>query len=238
MLLVIMALTVFAMAGCGDCRPAGREPPAEAHDGGWVPIPGGAFTVGSPEDERCRDDDEALHEVTVEGFALQRFEVTQRDFRAITGDNPSFNAGCDACPVDSVTVAEAEAFCAKLGARLPTEREWERAARGGTSTAFYAGAITSCMATDELLGELGWYKANSGGFSRPVGEKRPNRYGLFDMSGNVYEWTATELEGRRVVRGGSWYHNAHHARSANRLTLLGTQRLSYVGFRCATSEVP
>ena len=135
-----------------------------------------------------------------------------------------------------------------LGYRLPTEAEWEYAARATTKTANYVGAIRSCMGTDEATHRIAWYKASSVGRSHPTGEKEPNPWGLFDTLGNVYEWTsdwyaAKLVAGRdptgpehgeeRVLRGGSWYHNAEHARSANRYAFRPDKRLSYAGFRCA-----
>jgi formylglycine-generating enzyme required for sulfatase activity len=133
------------------------------------------------------------------------------------------------------------------GFRLPTEAEWEYAARAGIKTATYAGDIASCMGADESAHGIAWYKANSRGASHPTGQKRPNPWGLFDMLGNVYEWTqdwyAPKRAGgraprgpkageERVLRGGSWYHNAEHARSGNRYAFRPEKRLSYVGFRC------
>lgn len=134
------------------------------------------------------------------------------------------------------------------GYRLPSEAEWEYATRAGIETANYAGKIRSCMGTDETTERVAWYKASSLGRSHPAGQKEPNRWGLFDTLGNVYEWTADWyapklVAGRdpsgprsgaeRVLRGGSWYHNAEHARSANRYAFRPEKRLSYVGFRCA-----
>lgn len=134
------------------------------------------------------------------------------------------------------------------GYRLPTEAEWEYAARAGSQTASHAGRISSCMGSDEATALVAWYKASSEGQTHPVGKKAPNRWGLYDVAGNVYEWTADWYEpvlrggvdptgpktgSERVLRGGSWYHNAEHARSANRHAFRPDKRLSYVGFRCA-----
>lgn len=134
------------------------------------------------------------------------------------------------------------------GYRLPSEAEWEFAARGGTRSATPLGTVHSCMGRDEASSRLGWYKANSGGFSHPVGRRAANGFGLHDMAGNVYEWVGDwyaekrvagadphgPVRGeRRVLRGGSWYHNAHHLRSAKRYSLPPEQRASYAGFRCA-----
>ncbi len=119
------------------------------------------------------------------------------------------------------------------GYRLPTADEWEVAARAGSDTAFPGGEPTSCMTTDLSLARFGWYKVNSQGDSHPVGALAPNAWGLYDMHGNVYEWTAdTDADGRHVVKGGAFYFNAEHARSANRESFRANDRRSYVGFRC------
>jgi len=114
------------------------------------------------------------------------------------------------------------------------------AARASTTTPTYAGPILSCMAKDETADRIAWYKADSGGRSHPVGTKQPNAWGLHDLAGNVYEWTADPYDpaapaGDRVLRGGSWYHNAEHLRSANRYRLPPHRGLSHVGFRCVRS---
>jgi len=136
--------------------------------------------------------------------------------------------------------------------RLPTEAEWEHAARAGTNAGLPCGDVSSCMCTDPNAGRLAWYKINSGGRTRQVGGKMPNPWGLHDMAGNVYEWihdwyqphlghaptldpagptTGTE----RVLRGGAWYFNAEHLRSANRERFAPHKRFTFVGFRCVRS---
>jgi len=135
------------------------------------------------------------------------------------------------------------------GYRLPSEAEWEYAARAGTKTPFHNGGISSCMTTDAGAGAIAWYKVNASGLPHAVKGKAANAWGLFDMSGNVYEWTAdwyraspgsaaaTDPTGpasgtERVFRGGAWYFNAEHARSANRERYSPDKRFTFLGFRC------
>ena len=135
------------------------------------------------------------------------------------------------------------------GFRLPTEAEWEYAARAGSSTAFPNGGISSCMTTDAGAGAIAWYKVNSTGQAHPVKGRAANAWGLYDMAGNVYEWTgdwytktlgaaaATDPAGpakgsERVFKGGAWYFNAEHARPGNRERFAPDKRFTFVGFRC------
>jgi len=145
-----------------------------------------------------------------------------------------------------------QAITSCKGYRLPTEAEWEYAARAGTSTALHAGAITSCMALDSTANTIAWYKSNSGGGTHPVKQKAANSWQLHDMSGNVYEWTndwyqadpgaaaVTDPVGpavgaEKTFRGGAWFFNAEHSRSANRERFAPAKRFTFVGFRCARS---
>ena len=244
-------------ASCGACSSCDEL--AEADQ---VVVYAGDFDMGSPADERCRGSGEARRRQNLDyDFRIDAREVTQQNFAARMGYSPSFNADCDDCPVESVTWHEAAAYCNMLsvaqelaqcydctgedrgrrcfvvspceGFRLPSESEWEKAARAGTSSALYAGDIESCMAADPSAERIAWYKANSRGTTHPVGTKLPNVWGIFDMSGNVFEWTNTRDDnGLTIAKGGSWYHNAEHARSAARMAIEDTRRLSYVGFRC------
>lgn len=149
---------------------------------------------------------------------------------------------------EPVPVQEMGGACG--GYRLPSEAEWEYAARAGSETATYAGPVESCMGADPATSRIAWYKASSHGQSQAVGQRQPNVWGLFDMLGNIYEWTGDWYRpklvggrdpagpvagGERVARGGSWYHNAEHARAANRYALRPEKRLSYMGFRCVRS---
>ena len=226
----------------------------------FVLIEPGTFAMGSPATEEGRGSNEGpVHEVTLsQPFFLGKYEVTQGQWTAVMGANPSHFSACGpTCPVEQVSWVDAQAFIAALnrwgdGAtyRLPTEAEWEYAARAGTQTALYTGALTL-----PSLDLIAWYGGNSevsytGGFDcsgwsgkkhassrcgpHPVGQKQPNRWGLYDMLGNVWEWTAdryreypsgsvTDPRGPstgtgRVSRGGSWITSAQGCRAAYRPT--------------------
>jgi formylglycine-generating enzyme required for sulfatase activity len=212
----------------------------------FVRIPAGIFTMGSPSDEPGRDSDEGpQHQVTLtKSFYMQKTEVTQAQWEAVMGSNPSFHTGCPTCPVDGVSWNKVQEFIAKMNQRgegtysLPTEAQWEYAARAGSTTAFYNGGIKeySDMGAcnyDPNLDVIGWYCYNSDGDTHPVEQKTPNAWGLYDMSGNVEEWcqdwygsypsgAVTDPTGPatgfcRVARGGSEYCAAGFCRSADRI---------------------
>ena len=173
------------------------------------------------------------------GFGMSKYEVTQAQYKAVMGSSPSRFKG-DNKPVEQVSWHDAVSYCAKLTGkekaagrlpmgyeyRLPTEAEWEYACRAGTTTLFSFGDDES------QLGEYAWYKANSGGTTHPVGQKKSNGWGLYDMHGNVLEWcqdwsgnypggSVTDPQGpttgpQRVRRGGHWYDGARFCRSEHR----------------------
>jgi formylglycine-generating enzyme required for sulfatase activity len=255
--------------------------------------------MGSPSSEPGRYDNEVQHQVTLtQAFYLGKTEVTQRQWKAVMGSNPSGFKKCgDDCPVEQVSWTEGVEFCNKLsdregltrcysgrgsniawdkncsGYRLPTEAEWEYAARAGTATAVYTGPLTIRGANNgpELDG-IAWYGGNSGvSYSdgddcsdwgekqysssacgtHPVAKKAPNPWGLYDMIGNVWEWTwdwyeayarspTTDPAGPvggslRVYRGGSWNYYARFCRSALRGPVGPGYRYSNLGLRLARS---
>jgi formylglycine-generating enzyme required for sulfatase activity len=181
----------------------------------FVYIAPGTFMMSSPLDEPGRDNDEKLHRVTLtKGFYIQITEVTQRQWKAIMGSNPSYLKNCgEECSVENVSWNDVQQFIRKLNQRegrytyrLPTEAEWEYAARAGSKTAFAIGDIseTGC-GYDSNLDVMGWYCGNSGvsysgcydmskwggprcAGTHPVAQKMPNAWGLYDMHGNVWEW--------------------------------------------------
>ena len=152
-----------------------------------VPIPAGEFTMGSPESEKDRKDNETQHLVKItKPYYLGAYEVTQEQYERVMGKNLSDSKG-ENKPVENVRWSEAVEFCRKLSEkegveyRLPTEAEWEYACRAGTSTAYSFGNDES------QLGKYAWYRDNSIS-THPVGELKPNTWGLYDMHGNVWEW--------------------------------------------------
>ncbi len=163
----------------------------------------GTFTMGSPSDELGRDEDEIQHEVTLtKGYWLGKYEVTQEQYEAVMGTNPSYSVG-KLRPVEQVSRNEAMEFCAKLTAiektagrlpegyeySLPTEAQWEYACRAGTTTALNSGKNLSDMYVCPEMDEVGWYDDNSHGWTSRVGwRKLPNAWGFYDMHGNVFEW--------------------------------------------------
>jgi formylglycine-generating enzyme required for sulfatase activity/tRNA A-37 threonylcarbamoyl transferase component Bud32 len=159
---------------------------AKAVEIAFVSIPAGRFWMGcSPGDGQCYGDENPRHEVEItRSFQLGKYEVTQGQWMKVMGSNPSSFKGDDRLPVEQVSWNDVQAFIAKLNAlndgyryRLPTEAEWEYAARGGTTGPYYAS-----------LDEIGWYHQNSERKTHPAGQKQPNGFGLYDMTGNVWEW--------------------------------------------------
>lgn len=216
----------------------------------FVKVPPGTFMMGSPSNEPGRGNDEKRHRVTLtKGFYMQTTEVTQGQWKAVMGSNPSKFKNCgDDCPVEKVSWNDVRKFIRKLNQReggnkyrLPTEAEWEYAARAGSTGKF-------CFSGDNgNLRKYAWYDRNSGGKTHPVAQKQPNAWGLYDMHGNVYEWcqdwygdypsasvtnpTGPSGGSYRVVRGGSWDFYARLCRSAYRYSFTPGGRFSNLGFR-------
>lgn len=174
-------------------------------------IPPGRFLMGSPKDERGRDDDEGPHHLVTltQGFWLADAPCTQVEWRAVMGTEPSHHKGESLAhedrrnlPVEQVSWADCEQFCEKLRARfpgmhamLPSEAQWEYACRAGTASAFNDGS--PCIVPgghDPALAKLGWFDKNSGGRTKPVRGLAPNQWGLYDMHGNVWEWCQDWLD--------------------------------------------
>lgn len=221
----------------------------------FVYIQPGTFMMGSPSSEADRENDERQHRVTLtKGFYMQMTEVTQGQWRAVMGTNPShFNSCGNDCPVEKVSWNDIQDFLRKLNQResgnkyrLPTEAEWEYAARAGTTTRFSFGD------SERDLGSYAWYWSNSGSKTHAVGQKLPNPWGLYDMHGNVWEWcqdwegdypsgSVTDPKGPsrgsdRVIRGGSWSDAPSRVRSANQFRRSPGGRRYSIGFRLLRTE--
>ncbi len=216
----------------------------------FVWIEPGSFTMGSPPSETGRDDDETPHPVTLtEGFWMSKYEVTQRQWNAYMGSPTSTFTGDD-LPVENVTWDEVQVFLNQVnraegtGLRLPTEAEWEYACRAGSADAYAFGGAAS------NLDSYAWFAGNSGGRTHPVGQKQPNRWGLYDMHGNVWEWCqdwagaypreATDPTGptsgdKRIGRGGSFSAATENCRAADRSASSPLGRGSDLGFRVVVS---
>jgi formylglycine-generating enzyme required for sulfatase activity len=215
----------------------------------FLVISDGSFMMGSPERDGEADfAEKPQHRVTIgKPFCLGRYPVTQAQWATVMGNNPSAFKGRNN-PVENVSWRDAQVFIRNLkaiekedGYRLPTEAEWEYAVRAETSSAYFF-----CENAAQL--ELhAWYTANSGGTTHPVGEKRPNAWGLHDMYGNVWEWVEDWYGAYRsgpdenppgtgdlrVIRGGSWFCDSWFCRSAYRDRYAPDRQSSGIGFRLA-----
>jgi len=222
-------------------------------------LPAGTFTMGSPSNpaEPERSSDETQHQVMLSSFYMQTTEVTQSQWKAVMGNTiaPHFIACGDTCPMEQVSWNDIQTFLTALNGRgdgtyrLPTEAEWEYAARANSTTAFANGGITNtyCSPVDTNLDAMGWYCGNADSKTHPVQGKQANAFGLYDMHGNVWEWvqdwygtyptgavsnpTGPSSGSNRVIRGGSWSNGAQGCRSAGRDSVLPGGRRYYVGFR-------
>ncbi len=212
----------------------------------YVWIPAGTFTMGcSEQDSECKDDEKPTHQVSIEkDFWLGQTEVTVAAYRRFAAQSARrAPAGDGALPVSGVSWADAKEYCAAMGGRLPTEAEWEYAARGGSPQPYYG-----------VISEIAWYAGNSGDAPHAVGKKQPNAYGLYDMLGNVSEWVLDRYFDKyspdsvatgpgveqplppnalAVARGGFWQSDASGLRVSHRLAQEKDGSDIPIGFRCA-----
>ncbi|MGM9712617.1 MAG: formylglycine-generating enzyme family protein [Prevotella sp.] len=217
-----------------------------------VYVEGGTFTMGATSEQQSPDSDEKpTHRVSLSSYYIGKYEVTQALWKAVMGNNPSNWKG-DNLPVEQVSWDDCQAFLRKLNAmtgknfRLPTEAEWEFAARGGNRSRGYQ------YSGSNILGDVAWYDDNSGNKTHPVGTKAPNELGIYDMSGNVWEWcldwkgsysssaqtnpTGPNSGSNRVYRGGSWFNYARICRVAIRDDGTPGIRDVSLGLRLALSQ--
>ena len=195
---------------------------------GFVRIPAGDFRMGSTSSEALRHESPVKRVTISEPFYMGKHEVTQRQWRAVMGSNPSHFSDCGLdCPVENVSQLDARVFVARLNGRrdgyhyfLPTDAQWEYAARAGTSGERYSAHLDA----------IAWWDGNSGGRPHPVGRKFPNAFGLYDMLGNVWEWVDG---GPYVYRGCGWDSPIHRCRAAAGGARRWTDRGNRHGFRVA-----
>ncbi len=222
-------------------------------DAQLVRVAGGTFTMGCTREQTdCYDAEKPAHSVRVGSFEISRYEVTQEVWAAVMGENPSHFTNCPQCPVEQVSWDEVQEFLRTLNTRggryrLPSEAEWEYTARGGQRNQEYQ------YVGSDSLDTVAWYRDNSGTRTHPVGQKQANALGLYDLSGNVWEWVqdcwnasyagapsngqAWEQGecGNRVLRGGSWIGPPRYLRPAMRSMYTADDRSSAFGFRIARS---
>ena len=215
----------------------------------YVWIPAGTFMMGcSEQDSECKDDEKPTHQVSIEkGFWLGQTEVTVAAYRRFAARSGRHSpAGEGTLPVSGVSWADAKEYCAAMGGRLPTEAEWEYAARGGNSQPYYG-----------VISEIAWYAGNSGDSPHAVGKKQPNAFGLYDMLGNVSEWVLDRYFDKysfdsaatgpgveqplasnalAVARGGFWQSDASGLRVSHRLAQEKDGSDIPIGFRCASDH--
>jgi formylglycine-generating enzyme required for sulfatase activity len=220
-----------------------------------VPVKGGCYQMGDTFSDGYKSE-KPVHEVCISDFSIGTYLVTQAQWAAVMGTKPSVFAG-DRWPVESVSWEEAQQFITKLNTmtgrryRLPTEAEWEYAARSGGKQEKWAGT-----SDESKLGTYAWYGMNSDEMTHEVGTRKPNGLGLYDMTGNVWEWVQDWYEdiyyevsprdnpqgptvgSRRVMRGGGWRGAAGIVRASSRGCLIPSRRYYDIGFRLALSAVP
>ena len=220
-----------------------------------IAVEGGTFTMGATEEQGSDvyDDEKPTHQVTLSSYYIGKTEVTQELWQAVMGSNPSNFSGTN-LPVERVSWNDCHTFVTKLNAltgknfRLPTEAEWEYAARGGNKRKGYK------YSGSNTIDDVAWYDSNSSSKTHPVATKAPNELGIYDMSGNVYEWcsdwysssyyssssqtnpTGPTSGSLRVGRGGSWRTDARYCRVSYRNYYLPVNSNYYLGLRLCLSE--
>jgi formylglycine-generating enzyme required for sulfatase activity len=256
---ITLALTDLAEGECSIKLPV-RQSCTTGNDvldnlvNNMVYVAGGTFTMGATSEQgsEARSDESPTHSVTLSSFSIGKYEVTQAEWKAVMGSNPSYFTGDDNLPVERVSQTDCQNFITKLNTltrknfRLPTEAEWEYAARGGNKSKGYK------YAGSNTIDDVAWYVGNSESKTHAVGTKQPNELGLYDMSGNVREWcgdwwgdyssssqtnpTGANSGSGRVNRGGSWGNFARYCRSSSRNGSIPEYRGNGYGLRLVLSE--
>lgn len=221
-----------------------------------VRVPAGTFPMGSEPTEKLKDESPRRTVRIERGFYIGKYEITQKQWTALMGKNPALIQGNDNLPVEQISWEAAQEFIEKLNAldegrfRLPSEAEWEYACRAGSADKW------SCGSDPKELEKYAWFNANSGGTSHVVGTKQPNRFGLYDMEGNVWEWVQdwyhdsyadAPADGSgwmkkdpeqpwKIARGGVFHMSAELARPSYRATNYETENGNWYGFRVVREE--
>ena len=219
-----------------------------------IAVKGGTFQMGATSEQGsdANSDEKPVHNVTLSDYYIGETEVTQELWKAVMGNNPSYHRGYPQRPVEKVSWNDCQEFIKKLNQltgknfRLPTEAEWEYAARGGNKSLDYK------YSGSDIVGVIAWYNSNSGSQTHDVKTKQANELGIYDMSGNVWEWcndwygsysssSQTNPKGSaagsyRVLRGGSWYYNAKYCRVSGRYDLNPGDASGNLGLRLSLSQ--
>jgi len=230
---------------------SGSKSNSQPSEHAMVFVQGGTFTMGctNEQGDDCYDNEKSAHQVTVSSFYIGKYEVTQAQWQAVMGSNPSYFKG-DNLPVITVSWNDVQEFIRRLNAatgkqyRLPTEAEWEYAARGGNKSRGYK------YSGSNNLNDVAWTGENSSGRPNAVGTKQPNELGIYDMSGNVAEFcsdsynvnvqtnpTGASIDDSPIFRGCSWlFSDARAARLSFRFSITPDNTSRAIGFRLALSS--
>lgn len=252
----LFTLSLLAFVGCGELVEQGEESITKYVENAscglnmkMIWVDGGTFTMGATAEQGSDAywDEPPTHSVTLDGYYIAECEVTHAQWRAIMGSSPSYFTGDTSLPVEQVSWNDIQEFCEELSSKtgkkytLPTEAQWEYAARGGNKSKGYK------YSGSNTIGDVAWYYDNSSSTTHPVKQKQPNELGLYDMSGNVWEWcsdwkgsysnssqtnpTGPSSGNYRVIRGGSWYSGAGGCRVSKREQDYPSSRYFGFGFR-------